>query len=100
MDENSEYDYSKHAAGHGPEWMTIMDVDILRLLALGPGLVLPPSVIAENIERSRSGVSRRLNTLQASGFVRKIDRGKYKISEKGEDFLSNPGHYSNLEEKE
>jgi Mn-dependent DtxR family transcriptional regulator len=78
-------DESSEAPEERPDWMTDMDLEILEVLA--QGLTLSPSIIAENIDRSRVGVNRRLNTLQASGFVEKIERGKYEISEKGRVFI-------------
>ena len=61
-----------------PEWTTEMDEEILR--ALKSEMILTPAIIAENIERSREAVSRRLNTLEAGGLVRKVERGKYRIT--------------------
>ena len=69
-----------------PDWLTEMDIQILD--ALARGLTLSPSIIAENTDRSRSGVSRRLNTLQAAGYVEKVSRGKYEITEEGMEFLA------------
>lgn len=66
-----------------PEWMTEMDKEILRVL--NSGLILSPSIIAININRSRRGVSNRLSSLQAGGFVEKEDRGKYRITEEGKE---------------
>lgn len=64
-----------------PDWLTDMDEEILEVLSTN--LTLSPSIIAENIDRSREGVSNRLNSLQAGGLVRKIDRGKYNITDEG-----------------
>lgn len=61
-----------------PEWTTEMDREILELL--NTELILTPSVIAENIDRSSGAVARRLNSLEAGGLVRKKDRGKYQIT--------------------
>jgi predicted transcriptional regulator len=69
-----------------PDWLTEMDIQILD--ALARGLTLTPSIIADNTDRSRAGVSQRLSTLQAAGYVEKIDRGKYEITEEGMEFLS------------
>ncbi|WP_143025275.1 transcriptional regulator [Haloplanus vescus] len=57
------------------------------LEALLQGSTLFPSIIGENIDHSRRGVNCRLNTLQASGFVDKVDRGKYKNSKKRNAFI-------------
>ncbi|WP_089764756.1 winged helix-turn-helix domain-containing protein [Halobellus clavatus] len=69
-----------------PEWLTELDRDILEVLS--KGLVLTPSLIAENIDRSRTGVNQRLSSLQAGGLVKKVDRGKYKITEDGNKTIS------------
>lgn len=61
-----------------PDWTTEMDIEILN--ALLSGLVLTPAVIADNIDRSRGAVSRRLNTLDAGDLVEREGRGKYRIA--------------------
>lgn len=62
-----------------PDWLTEMDEEILEILSTG--LTLGPTAIAENIGRSREGVSNRLNSLQAGGLVEKVDRGKYRLAD-------------------
>ena len=69
------------------EWMTRMDREILAILGKS-NLVLTPSVIADNLERSRPAVSRRLGKLEEAGLVEKEGRGKYSISKRGSGFLS------------
>ncbi|WP_436934507.1 hypothetical protein [Halovenus marina] len=64
-----------------PDWLTEMDEEILEVL--GTSLILSPSIIAENIGRSREGVSSRLSALQAGGLVDKVDRGKYRLTKNG-----------------
>lgn len=64
-----------------PDWLTEMDEEILEVMSTG--LMLGPTAIAENIDRSREGVSNRLNSLQAGGLVEKIERGKYEITDEG-----------------
>jgi len=68
------------------EWITEMDKEILRVLGVSH-LTLTPAVIADNIDRSRAGVSHRLNALSAGGLVEKEGRGKYKISKLGAGYL-------------
>lgn len=68
-----------------PEWTTPMDAEILEVMSLG--LILTPAVIADNIDRSREGVSKRLNALEAGGLVQKIERGKYQITKMGLGYL-------------
>ncbi|WP_199268304.1 hypothetical protein [Halorhabdus sp. CUG00001] len=65
-----------------PDWLTDMDKEILEVLS--SELILTPAIIAENIGRSRKGVSNRLNSLQAGELVEKVDRGKYRITSDGE----------------
>jgi predicted transcriptional regulator len=69
-----------------PEWLTEMDLEILEVLE--SELTLTPSIIGENIDRSRAGVSQRLNSLQAGGLVEKVDRGKYRITIDGYILIS------------
>jgi len=73
-------------AGERPEWFTETDARIILILATD--LTLTPSIIAENINSSRVTVSRRLNSLQAGGLVEKVDRGKYKITKRGQELAS------------
>lgn len=68
-------------AGDPPDWFTGADAQILFIM--NTGLTLTPSIIAENSDVTRQTVSKRLNTLQAGGYVEKIDRGKYKITPDG-----------------
>lgn len=69
-----------------PEWTTEMDREILEIL--NTELVLTPTVIAENIDRSRGAISRRLNALEAGGLVKKTDRGKYVITKEAADMFT------------
>ena len=69
-----------------PDWLTQLDREILEVLS--SGLVLTPSIIAENIDRSRTGVNQRLSSLQAGGLIKRVDRGKYKITDKGKAISS------------
>jgi DNA-binding Lrp family transcriptional regulator len=64
-----------------PDWITDLDREICGLLR--HGLILTPSVIAKNIDRPRSSISRRLNTLEAGNIVEKVERGHYKMTEEG-----------------
>jgi len=72
---------AKILAGKDLDWVT--ETDELILGALYTGLTLTPSVIADNIDRSREAVSRRLNSLRAGGLVEKVSRGKYEITKEG-----------------
>lgn len=92
--EPSEFD--KHIQEHGvdlttgshdheemdpPDWITDLDREICGLLR--HGLILTPSVLAKNLDRPRSSISRRLNTLEAGNIVEKVERGHYKMTEEG-----------------
>jgi DNA-binding transcriptional ArsR family regulator len=68
------------------DWITETDKEILRVLARS-NLTLTPAVIADNIDRSRGNVSRRLNALNAGKLVEKEGRGKYTISKLGMGYL-------------
>lgn len=63
------------------DWMTDLDREILYVLLTG--LTLTPSVIADNLDKSRQAVSQRLNALRAGGLVRKEERGKYSLTKEG-----------------
>lgn len=69
-----------------PDWMTPMDDHILQTLE-SSALVLTPSIIAFNIDRSREAVSRRLNELSDHDFVERVGHGKYEITTVGEQYL-------------
>ena len=73
-----EYDHEELSP---PDWITDLDREICKLLA--KGLILTPSVIGKNIDRPRSSISNRLNTLEAGGLVEKVERGHYKLTEEG-----------------
>jgi len=64
-----------------PDWITELDREICSLL--NTGLVLTPSIIAKNLDRPRSSVSRRLNTLEAGGIIEKVERGHYHLTGEG-----------------
>lgn len=44
---------------------------------------MTPAIIAKNLDRPRSSVSNRLNTLEAGRLVKKVERGHYRISDEG-----------------
>lgn len=73
-------------SGDPPDWFTSADRQILFVLYTG--LVLTPSIIAENTDITRQTVSKRLSTLQAGGYVEKLDRGKYKATPDGRFVVS------------
>nr|WP_246308321.1 type IV toxin-antitoxin system AbiEi family antitoxin domain-containing protein [Halosimplex rubrum] len=70
-----------------PGWMQLpIDDRILECLS-SSGLILSPSVIAINIDKSRDEVNRRLTTLTDKGYVERVKRGYYRITELGERYL-------------
>jgi len=64
-----------------------IDDRILEALATS-GLVLSPSVIAFNIDKSRSEVNRRLSALVEHDLVERVKRGYYEITNLGERYLA------------
>lgn len=68
------------------EWMNQTDDRILELLEES-GLDLSPSVLAHNLDYSRSWISRRISKLSETGLV-ESDGTYYHITEKGRDYLA------------
>lgn len=68
-------------------WMTPLDDEILELMD-SADIVLSPSIIAYNIERSREGVAHRLSQLTKYKMIEKVERGKYRIREEGREYLA------------
>ena len=68
------------------DWQTPLDDEILELLAESE-LTLSPSIIAFNLDRSREGVADRISVLTDYGLVEKVERGKYRITEEGNQYL-------------
>lgn len=73
------------------EWMVPMDDAILQLFH-SSDLILTPAIIATNIDYSREEVNRRLTTLNEHGLVDRVDRGKYRITALGEQYLAGRLH--------
>lgn len=71
------------------EWMMPVDDAILEIL-YSSGLVLTPAVISYNIDYSREEVNRRLRKLETEGLVERVERGKYRVTESGEQYLKGP----------
>lgn len=78
------------------DWMVPMDDQILTLFHTSD-LVLTPTLIAYNIDYSREEVNRRLSELADHGLVERVERGKYRISPLGEEYLHGRAHESRLE---
>jgi len=67
-----------------------IDDRILELLSES-GLILSPSVVAINIDKSRDEVNRRLSKLVDEGLVDRVQRGYYEITDEGEAYLRGDG---------
>ncbi|MFC7138497.1 transcriptional regulator [Halosimplex aquaticum] len=68
-----------------------IDDRILECLS-SSGLILSPSVIAINIDKSRDEVNRRLSILTDEEYVERVKRGYYQISNTGEQYLQGERH--------
>ena len=71
------------------EWMLPVDNAILSLFH-ATDLVLTPSIVAYNIDYSRDEVNRRLSELEQRGFVEKVERGKYRLTVLGKQYIEGP----------
>ena len=69
------------------DWMQ-MPTDDRILEVLESGFRFTPAVIAENIDKSRTHVSRRLSDLTDYGLVEKPKRGYYEITDLGREYLA------------
>ncbi|WP_336364674.1 hypothetical protein [Halalkalicoccus salilacus] len=74
------------------EWMLPVDDTILSLFH-ATDLVLTPAIIAYNIDYSRDEVNRRLTELEQRGFVEKVERGKYRLTVLGKQYIEGPLSY-------
>lgn len=68
------------------EWMRTIDETILQILVVSD-LILTPAVVAYNIDYSRDEVNRRLRRLEEDGFVERVERGKYRVTDLGKRYL-------------
>lgn len=75
-----------------PEWMLPIDDAILQLFHTSE-LVLTPSIVAYNIEYSREEVNRRLAELEERGYVERVERGKYRVTSLGRQYIESPVSY-------
>lgn len=76
------------------DWMTPMDDRILEVL--NAGLVLSPTIIAYNIDKSREAVGRRLSELSEAGLTKRIERGRYEITQLGQEYLQGEANANKL----
>jgi len=69
-------------------WMQLpIDERILECLE-SSGLILSPAVISLNIEKSRDEVNRRLSEMVDKGYVDRVKRGYYDITDEGRAYLA------------
>ena len=80
------------------EWMQ-MPTDDRILETLDTGLSLTPAVIAENIDKSRQHVTRRLSDLRDHNLVERPKRGYYNITNRGRAYLSGELDSGDLKDK-
>lgn len=76
-------------------WMLPVDDSILGLFH-SKDLVLTPAIIAYNIDYSREEVNRRLVELESRGFVTKAERGKYRITGLGRQYIEGTVPYEGV----
>lgn len=69
------------------EWMQLPSDDRILETLGSSGLILTPSIIALNIDISREHASRRISKLEEHGFVERVERGHYEITNKGKRYL-------------
>ncbi|QLG62114.1 winged-helix domain-containing protein [Halorarum salinum] len=68
------------------DWTTPLDGEILALFDSSE-LILTPAIVAVNIGYSREEVNRRLRTLESHGLLERVERGKYRLTDRGERCL-------------
>lgn len=81
------------------DWMNQTDDRILELLDES-GLELTPSVLAQNLEYSRSWVSRRTSKLRSAGLVEVNNSNYYSITDRGRAYLTGELDAAELEIQE
>jgi predicted transcriptional regulator len=68
-------------------WMQLPIDDRILEALYESQMILSPSVIAKNIDKSREEVSRRLSELVDRGLVDRVERGYYEITDAGEEYV-------------
>lgn len=69
------------------DWMLPIDDAILELFH-SKELVLTPAIVAYNIDYSREEVNRRLSALEDRGLVTRVERGKYRVTALGRQYVT------------
>jgi len=69
------------------DWMTQADERVLEFLR-EKDIVASPSVIGANIDYTGEYISRRCRKLADAGLVQRADATNYRITTKGEQYLS------------
>ncbi|MDJ1432434.1 transcriptional regulator [Halostagnicola sp. A-GB9-2] len=82
------------------EWMQLpTDERILEILH-SSGLILSPSVIGKNIDKSREQINRRLSVLVEYGLAVQVERGYYEIDTDSVRYLEGDLDADSLEANE
>ncbi|WP_255193977.1 winged helix-turn-helix domain-containing protein [Natronobeatus ordinarius] len=82
------------------DWMQLPTDDRILESLESSGMILSPSVIAKNIDKSRHEVNRRLSVLVDYGLVTRVERGYYEIADLGAQYLAGDLDASDLEPSE
>lgn len=74
------------------DWMSPADVTILQFLysardAVGNPAIMSPAIIAANTHLSRKHVGNRCRHLAGHDVVERVDRGRYRLTETGEQLV-------------
>ena len=74
------------------DWLVPADAAILELCytartPVGKPAILTPAAIAANVGYSRKHVGNRCRHLSDKGLLEKIERGQYRLSQKGERLI-------------
>lgn len=68
-------------------WMTPLDDEVLELFH-NSELTLTPSIIAYNLDYHSKEVNRHLMELAEHGYLERVKRGKYRLTDRGELYLT------------
>ncbi|ELZ05321.1 phage PhiH1 repressor protein [Natrialba aegyptia DSM 13077] len=83
------------------DWMTAADVTILEFLnaardVRGNPSIQRPSTISDNTGHARKYVGERCRHLADHGLVEQLERGKYRLSNRGEQLMDGSLHPDDL----
>lgn len=85
------------------EWLTAADVSILEFMhsardTRGNPAILRPATISDNVGHARKYVGERCRHLVDHGLAEQVDRGKYRLSSKGEKLMTGDIRPEDLDE--